>query len=162
MSTGEWLTRGTIWLALALYVASEAAGGSNVSARRARTARWLFTWGAVAFFIHVTCAFQFYHSWSHTAAYAETARQTHAMTGGNSGVGLYVNYLFGAVWLGEALWIWGNPSTWKSRANWITWCLRGFFLFMMVNGAVIFVRGHMRWLGLALSVALVACWWKQK
>jgi hypothetical protein len=142
---GEAFTHGTVWLALTLYVASE------LAARRShlRAARSLNAIGCAAFLAHVVCAFQFYDHWSHSAAYAETARQTAQLTGWNSGVGLYINYLFALVWIATVI----TPPR-----GVITGVVRGFFLFMVFNGAVVFVHSPIRWFGLLLCVALIGCW----
>jgi len=161
VDTGKWLTRGTVWLALALYVASESAAARR-SGESFRAARWLNTAGGAAFLAHVTCAFLFYHHWSHAAAYADTARQTAEFSGWNWGGGLYVNYAFVLVWLGEVIWSWTNPNRYHQRPKWMTWVVRGFFLFMMFNGAVVFVRNPARWFGLILCVTLAGCWWPRR
>jgi len=142
---GEALTRGTVWLALTLYVASE------LAARRSHrgAARWLNALGCSAFLAHVACAFQFYHHWSHSAAYADTARQTAQLTGWNSGAGLYINYFFALVWVATVITPPRGP---------IIGMVRGFFLFMIFNGAVVFVHSPIRWFGLLLCVALIGCW----
>src|SRR5687768_3073740 len=95
----EILTRHTVWLALTLYVAGEAVRGR--SARRP-----LNTLGCAVFLTHVACAFHFYHAWSHSAAYADTARQTAELTGWDSGTGLYINYFFVLVWIADAASSW--------------------------------------------------------
>jgi len=158
MDTGEWLTRGTVWLALLFYVASEIAA-SRSGGGTFHAARWLNTAGCAAFLAHVAAAFHFYHHWSHASAYADTARQTAEFSGWNWGGGLYLNYLFALVWLGEVVWSWTNPNGSLQRPKWMTWVVRGFFLFMMFNGAVVFVRDGLRWFGLVLCLLLVGCWW---
>lgn len=156
MGTGQWLTAGTVWLALTLYVAGEFA--KLLGKRGVGLGRWLCTLGCAAFLAHVVCAFQYYHGWSHAVAYAETARQTQQLAGWNWGGGLYVNYLFGILWVGEIVWAWANPTGYHSRAAWISWGVRSFFLFMIVNGAFVFVQGARRWVGLLLCVVVVGCW----
>lgn len=146
---GELLTRGTVWLALTLYVAGEIARRRSASSV---PARWLNTLGCAPFIAHVACAFHFYHAWSHSAAYADTARQTAEMVGWNSGAGIYINYLFAAVWLADVFW------TYAARPLWITWAIRAFFWFMIFNGAVVFARSPWRFYGLLLSLGLIACW----
>ena len=116
--------------------------------------------GGAVFIAHVVSAFHFYHSWSHTAAYAETARQTAAVFGWNSGVGLYVNYLFATVWVTDAFWSW--TSTYAARRAWIARAIRAFFWFMIFNGAVVFAHGPVRAFGLLLSLVLIACWWPKR
>jgi len=162
MDAGEWLTRGTVWLALSLYVASELAKAARYRREPGVVAWWLNSFGCAAFLAHVACAFHFYHHWSHAAAYADTARQTAAMFRWNWGGGLYLNYFFALVWLGEVVWSWASPSGYHQRPNGMTWVVRGLFLFMMFNGAVVFARGSVRWFGLILCLTLVACWWRRR
>jgi hypothetical protein len=44
----------------------------------------------------------------------------------------------------------------------MNWIVRSFFLFMMLNGAVVFAHGAMQWFGLILCLALVGCWWPRR
>jgi hypothetical protein len=114
--------------------------------------------GCALFLGHVVGAFHNYHHWSHAAAYVETARQTEQLTGWKSGAGIYINYVFALVWLMEVSWAWVNLNNYFHRAAWITASVRGFFLFMMFNGAFVFVPGPMRWFGLLLCVAPAVVW----
>lgn len=155
----EWFTRGTIWLALSLYVAAEVVIASKFSAPGCTAARWLNAFGVAAFAAHVACAFHFFHQWSHTAAYADTARQTAEFSGWNWGGGLYLNYLFGLVWLSELFWSVSSPTTHGQRSRWIGWLIRSFFMFMIFNGAVVFAHSVMRWYGLVLCTLLATSWW---
>ena len=158
MDTAEWLTRGTVWLALSLYVAAEL----TVAFVRDGTgvARWLYTLGVAVFVLHVLCAFHFYHQWSHAVAYADTAQQTAAFSGWNWGGGLYVNYLFTLVWLSELAWWWASPTTFSRRPRGIGRGVRGFFMFMIFNGAIVFAHSPMRWFGLVLCMLLAISWWQ--
>ena len=159
MLPGEWLTRGTVWLALTLYVAGEWAR-ALAPGRSGNRAVWLSGLGLFAFIGHVVCAFHFHHHWSHAAAYRDTAQQTAEFAGWNWGGGLYVNYLFTLVWLGEFLWLTCSPTTFARRARWIVWAIRGFFMFMILNGAVVFAKAPMRWYGLLLCLLLALSWWR--
>jgi hypothetical protein len=163
MSSGEWLTHGTIWFALSLYAAAELATTARPNTRGFATARWLNGVAVAIFLAHVGFAFHFYHHWSHSAAYSATARQSGELTGWNSGDGLYLNYFFTLVWVGDTIWSWTNSLSHLRRAHWIGRIVKGFFFFMIFNGAVAFARGPMRWYGLFLCVILVLCWlraWK--
>ncbi len=139
MVGSEMAVQWPIWIALTAGVL--AIGG------RWSTAAWRF--GAISFLVHVGAAFEWVHGWSHAQALAATAQQTRAVTGWNSGGGLWVNYAFAATWVWVALFWPRLPLT--ARRIWVGW-----FLFMELNGAVIFVSGAKRWFGLALFVA--ACW----
>ena len=154
------MTRGSIWIALSLYLSAELLLAFGREPRATNLARWASTVGALAFVIHAGAAFGYFHDWSHAAAYAETARQTAELTGWRSGGGIYVNYLFTVVWLAEVAWWWWHPQTHARRAEWINHAYRGFFLFMTLNGAFVFVRTPARWYGLIICLMLGVCWWR--
>ena len=158
MDTGLWLTRGSVWMALSLYVAGEVLRATGRNDRPVGRARWLNAVGCGFFLVHVACAFHFHHHWSHAEALAETARQTAELVGWDWSGGLFFNYAFTLLWLGEVIWSWADPMSHAMERRWMTWSVRGFFLFMMVNGAVVFVPGRMRWFGLFLCLTLTACW----
>jgi hypothetical protein len=160
MEIGPVLTRGTVWMALTLYVASEVVNARrpSLSSRLNAFSRWLNPLGGAAFLAHVVCAFHFYHGWSHAAAYAETARQTSQYFGWNWGGGLYFNYLFLLFWMAQIVLGWGRPRPGMPRVTWRTWLGRAFIFMMIVNGAVVFAHGPMRWFGLVLCVILAVCW----
>src|SRR5258708_31308395 len=107
----EELTRWTIRLALAAYVAAlvlrirekrVGLGNSHSPARSPgldptrseKRQRGLWTLGCLLLWAHVACAFAVYHHWSHDDAYARTARETAEMIGVDWGGGIYFNYLF--------------------------------------------------------------------
>ena len=145
----------TIWTALLLYTAGEYGRTRRPAAAWVRRV-WLL--GAAAYLAHVAAAFSVHHGWSHAAAYVYTASRTEALLGLPWGGGLWVNYAFTVLWVGEALW-WGTmPGSYAQRAQAWTPTVRGAFLFMIVNGAVVFVDGTGRWLGVAIVAALIAIW----
>lgn len=146
----------TIWIALALFAAGEAVKRARgVSSRPA----WrLWAAGAVACAIHVVIAFAIRYGWSHDAAIRETARQTAAVYGLDWGGGVYVNYLFVAVWAIEAWWWRTDPARYAARPRALTWTLRAFYVVIVLNAAVIFARPPARWPGLALTAVLAWTW----
>jgi hypothetical protein len=159
MNFGESVTRITVWLALTLYVASQ----TLHILRRARSEIYwrLSAAGCVCFLGHMATAFHYFYNWSHADAYADTARQSKALTGWNSGDGLYLNYLFALVWLSDVIWMRISLMSYTARASIWGWAVRAFFLFMIFNGAFVFARSNMRWFGLALCLVLVGSWWIQ-
>jgi len=147
-------TRLSVWLALTLFVVAQVARRSTTAQTRS-VGRWLFGVGWTAFLCHVLLAFEIHYGWSHATALAETATQTEALTGVRTGSGLYMNYAFGLIWLAD-LFSWnGSDARTPTR---FTWLARAFFVFMIVNGAVVFVEGPHRWFGLALVGALLYTW----
>ena len=151
---GEFLTRLTVWMAVCAY----AIGVAMILRGRGRG---VWTLGCALFLAHVACAFTYYHHWSHDDAYAETARQTAEMTGFQSGAGLYLNYLVALVGLADVLWWWLMPETRARRPRWLECTLHAFMFFMVLNGAVIFASGPLRWLGLLLCIGVIAAWTQQ-
>lgn len=161
MSTGELLTRSSVWLALSAgTLAIAIAAVAHRSHRKVFAARWAWSIGSLCFLVHVVAAFKVFHYWSHDSAYAEVARQTASFGGPAWGGGIYFNYLFAALWLGDAVWWWASPATFRQRARWVTSAWHFFFFFMVLNGAVVFVRGPMRWFGLVLCSSMVISWWR--
>jgi hypothetical protein len=159
MDTGELLTRWTIRLALVFYVLAVAL---RLLARRRpawqRAARLAWTLGCIVYLAHVACAFQFYHGWSHTAAYRETARQTAERFGLDWGGGLYFNYAFTAVWMVDVLWWWRGLEPYQTRPRWVDATVQAFFAFMAFNATVVFASGFVRWLGAAACLGLGMLW----
>ena len=148
MTPGELITRGTIRVALVFYVLAVA--GEFQSSRGQhweRFARWAWTLGCGLYLAHVAAAFQFYHDWSHAAAYRDTARQTAEVTGLDWGGGLYFNYAFTILWLADVARWWCAPASRRKRPLKATLAPHGFFAFMVFNATVIFETGVIRWFG---------------
>jgi hypothetical protein len=146
----------TIWASLALFTAAD------VARSRARGAPSGVAWGAFATglllaLVHTLLAFALVHGWSHDAAVRATAAQTDAVFGLAFGGGVYVNYLFFAVWAADAVWWRLAPRDYK-RPPGVTWTLRAFYLVIILNAAVIFAAGWRRAAGLVLIAALVGGW----
>src|SRR5262245_5048391 len=164
VTLGVLLTKWTIWAALVGYAGG--AAGLIVAGRRKQgssLARKAWTLGCIAYLAHVFCAFEFYHDWSHTAALRETARQTREAVGWEVGEGLFVSYLFTLAWPVDVIWWWlVGAENYGNRMRWLTGSVQVFFLFMVLNAAVVFESGPVRWLGLTLCVGLAALWWSTK
>jgi hypothetical protein len=148
----------TIWASLLAWAIAEwrrtAPMASPASGRRA----WAL--GALAALMHAALAFHVHYAWSQAAALADTARQTLAVTGLDSGGGLYVNYAFLGVWAADALWWWLAPSSFARRPRLLDMTVRAFLWFMFVNGAFVFVRGPRRWVGAAAAISVAAAWYR--
>jgi len=123
-------------------------------ADRRGAARLLWTLGCAAYLGHVWAAFHFVHHWSHQAALADTARQTQELMGTAVASGLYFNYLFTLVWLGDVIAEWWNVS----KPRWAAAAVHGFMAFMFVNGAIVFARGAIRWFSIAAAGGVFIAW----
>jgi hypothetical protein len=147
----------TIWLALGLFVAGES-GRSFVrpGARPPAWSWWAFAAGAALAVAHTLLSFQLVHHWSHTAAVQATAQQTRAVYGIEAGWGVYVNYLFIAVWAADAYWWRAAPAS--SRPAALTWTLRAFYMLIVFNAAIVFVAGLRKIIGLLMVSWLARVW----
>jgi len=83
-----------VWISLSFFALGEA------GRRSARTwAKPVSIAGLLLLAVHIVMAMGVRHGWSHAAAITATARQTSVVYGLDWGGGVYVNYLFVAVWL---------------------------------------------------------------
>src|SRR5262249_18531621 len=123
-----------------------------------RGARLAWTIGCTAFLAHVICAFSFYHHWSHSAAYEETARRTEELVGVYWGGGLYLNYLFAVLWTVDVVYWWRNLD--RSRGRRIRIAIQVYLAFIAFNATVVFGSGMIRWLGMGATLLLVILVWR--
>ena len=151
MFSARALTFGTIWVALTLYVLALAIR----IAWRDRLVRALWTAGCLFYLAHVALAFQAFYRSSHAVAYLETARQTAALFGIDWGGGLYFNYAFTAIWVGDTLWMWLGLDGYRNRPFWLAAAIQIFMAFMAFNATVVFAHGTTRTAGLIATALLI-------
>ena len=151
-----------LWTARLVLAATVACGGWTLLARRpladSRGFRLLWTATLLMLVVHVACAYQFRHHWSHAAAYADTARRSEELLGTPVGSGLYWNDALLVWWTVDVAWMWAMPASYRGRPRWWSWSLAGFLAFMMVNAAIVFAAGPARWMGVVGCMALLVCW----
>ena len=63
----------------------------------------LWVAGCVAYLVHVGLAFHAFHDWSHQAAVQFTADETKRVIGIHNGQGVWANYAFAVVWIGDCV-----------------------------------------------------------
>jgi len=119
-----------------------------------RWARAIWTIGLTLALLHVILAFELIYAWSHEAAVAATVRQTVDRFGRGWSGGIYVNYGFLMLWLGDVCWWWVAPRSHFSRSLRIEHARLALFTFMFLNGAVVFASGTGRLVGI-VSVCVV-------
>jgi hypothetical protein len=159
MSKGEFFTRFTIWVTLAGYFIGVAVFGlSRQRQNWERTARLAWTVACISLLAHVACAFHFYHGWSQMAAYQETSRQTAEVVGLNWGGGIYINYALMIGWVIDCIWWWLDSDGYRRRPQLLAAIWQAFLIFMIFNATVVFKTGPLRWLGLAMCLALGVLW----
>ena len=154
----SFLLFATVWLSVFAWAGVEVL--KTVRPERRSFARILWTTGAALLVLHTAIAFHFHHGWSHAAALEATARQSEALTGSAAGWGLYLNYAFVLVWIADAAWWWISPLGHDARSRRLDVAVFVLFLFMMLNGAVIFGTSPMRLGGLvAVTLVIVSRAW---
>lgn len=160
MNSAEFLTRSTVWVSILGYtvgclVFAIARGRSDLD----RWARLMWTMACTALVAHFICAFHFFHAWSQTHAYVETARQTEEVFGINWGGGLFVNYAVAILWFTDVTWWWiAGVSSYRRRPWLLTLIWHGFLIFIFFNATVVFADGVTRWIGFVLSLTFCLCW----
>lgn len=158
--SGEFLTRGTIWISILAYTV----GCVSFAVLRKKSyvdslTRSLWTVAVVALIAHYIFAFQFYHAWSHDAAYIETARQTTEVFNINSGVGLFINYGLLVIWITDVgCWWLSALNSYRRRPRLLLLLWHGFLIFIIFNATVVFKDGIQRWVGLLISLSLFLSW----
>lgn len=150
--------QGTIWAAMVCFAVGESGRAFTRPGEAApRWAWWIFTLGLVLAIVHTLLAFDAVHHWSHADAVRSTAAQTEAMFGAAVGGGIYVNYVFFAVWLADAVW-WKMAPAGYERPALAVWGLRAFYMLIIFNGIVVFVDGMRRIAGLVIVTWLARIW----
>ncbi|MGE3509605.1 MAG: hypothetical protein AB7N65_12060 [Vicinamibacterales bacterium] len=119
-----------------------------------RWARRFWTVGVVLALVHAWLAFEYVYDWSHTVAADETLRLATSRIGVGWAGGIYVNYVFLAVWMADVCWWWLSPASHAGRGRRLETSRRAFFLFMFLNGSVVFASGASRIIG-AIAVGSV-------
>jgi hypothetical protein len=150
--TSLTIVRGTIVVATVAWALGE------VLMRRLafdRLARGVWTSGIALALLHVVLAFEFVYVWDHGAAVAATAQQTADLVGWRWGGGIYINYIFLALWLADVCWWWVAPVTHATRSVLFETTRLALFVFMFFNGAVVFATPPTRIVGLAAIVAVL-------
>lgn len=159
MTAVDLLLRATAWLSLVAWVASEWLRLPGPALRNEQ-ARQAFTLGAIALLLHTGLALHWRHAWSQADAMHEIARQSAEVTGIAFGGGLFVNYAFLAFWLAEASWWWLAPSAFRARSARARWASRTVYLFMFVNGTIVFGQGPVRVFGALAILVVCVCWYR--
>jgi hypothetical protein len=160
MESGEFLTRGTIWISIFAYTL----GCISFALLRNKSyldsiTRSAWTVAVVALTAHYVFAFQFYHAWSHNSAYIETARQTAEVFKMNWGGGLFINYALLVLWMADVGWWWFRGLDSYRRRPWLLLLLwHSFLIFIIFNATVVFKDGLQRWVGLLICLSLCLSW----
>lgn len=134
-----------------------AAFAAAVQYLRGRAFHNLWTLAFALYAAHVAAAFHYRHDWSHVQALSDTARQTRELTGLDYGGGLWWNYAITLAWGADLALLWRS-----GRPAWWTRPFVAFWLFMAVNGAIVFAAGPTRWLSVAALAAIAALFLRRK
>lgn len=121
-------------------------------------ARLTWTAAVALAVLHAVTAFGVSHGWSHAAAVEDTARRTAAVTGLAWGGGLFVNYLFLGLWLADAAWWWVDAGGYLRRSLRIERARAALFVFIFLNGAIVFASNTARVVGIPAVAAVCTAW----
>lgn len=159
MSSGEFLTRSTVWISIVAYTIGCVVFAIVRGQSFDRLARLAWTTGCAALFAHFISAFHFYHAWSHEAAYIDTARQTAEVFALNWGGGLFINYAVAILWTADVAWWWfAGVSSYRRRPWLLTLLWHSFLIFIIFNATVVFADGLARWAGLLVCLTSALSW----
>ena len=125
---------------------------------RVEPARQLWTASVALALVHAALGFDVAYGWSHAAAAADTARRTAEVTGLEWGGGMAVNYVFLTLWLADATWWWADAPGYARRPMALERARLLLFLFMFVNGAIVFAGNLARAIAVPATVAVCAAW----
>jgi hypothetical protein len=123
--------------------------------RRERWARLAWTAGCAVYLVHVGLAFHFLHHWSHAAAVAHTARRTFEVVGVSWGAGIYINYVFTALWVADVVWWWIRAFRHQAAPAFAYWFVHALFAFMFFNATVVFGPPFWKWIAAAAACLLI-------
>jgi hypothetical protein len=104
--------------------------------------------------VHVLVAYALAFGWSHTAALAHTQARS------GFGPGIYLSHAFTLGWCADVVWWWNWPTHYAHRPVWIGRGLHGFMLFLIVNGAIVYETGPIRYVAAFALLALAAWAWR--
>jgi hypothetical protein len=143
---GNFLIRNTVRIALLFWAAA------MFIRLRHRDMRLLWSLACAAYLIHVAMAFEHYHHWSHASAVR------HVQETSGFGPGILVSYLFTLLWTADVVWWWLAPTCHEQRLPLVNCAWHGFMIFVIVNGAIIYENGPIRWVGAVVMLGLLVMW----
>jgi hypothetical protein len=149
--TALTIVRATMILATIAWAIGEIFMRRSAAADRIGRRAW--TIGITLAVVHVILAFEFVYAWDHAAAVSATARQAAERSGWEWRGGIYVNYLFLALWFADICWWWAAPASHASRSVRFEAARLAVFAFMFLNGAVLFASAAGRSVGIPAVVA---------
>jgi hypothetical protein len=152
----------TIWGAMTLFVAGAIADRRTSGPAPANWAWWIWLAGAVLCAVHMTIAMGAHYGWDHERAVHETAVRAATVYGFAWRGGLYVNYLFLLVWIGEIAWWTLSPQSYATRPAAIRHTLWIFYVIIVFNAVVVFATAPGRIAGVILTSLLIAAWWRDR
>jgi hypothetical protein len=151
MSAAEFVVFASISVSVICW-----AVGEGMRSRRA----WMA--GALLALTHSIAAFGVFYQWTHATAERLTTEQAARLTGATVAGGIYVNYLFLAVWLADAVWWSTRPATYETRPRAVSFAIRAFIFVIVVNGAIVFADGIARVIGIAGVGFVIMAWARER
>ncbi len=121
-----------------------------------RRAVWaaLTMWAGLDLLIwHVFVAYQ------RLGSHADVVEHTRRTAG--VGWGVYVNYLFAAVWLADTVWLTAATRSYARRPRWVGRMVHGFLAFVVFNATVVYGELPTRLAGGVWFAILGISWWRR-
>ncbi|WP_372721454.1 hypothetical protein [Novipirellula sp.] len=143
-----------VWLALVgWFVGSFARGRGVQDSGGMRDTVYGYAWllGSLMIVLHILASYGLAYSWSHAAAIEATADESERVTGIRAGWGVYVNFLFAAVWMGYSIAMTTRKRRWPAVDHAVFW----FTAAIIVSATIVFEAGAVRWLSIAAFTGLI-------
>lgn len=143
-----------VWLALVgWFVGSFARGRGVKDSGGMRDAVYGYAWllGSLMIAIHILASYGLAHGWSHAAAIEATADESERVTGIRAGWGVYVNFVFAAVWMGYSIAMTTRKRRWPAVDQAVFW----FTAAIVFSATIVFEAGAVRWLSIAGFTGLI-------
>ncbi|GAA4462285.1 hypothetical protein [Novipirellula rosea] len=143
-----------VWLALiGWFVGSFARGRGVKDSGGMRDAVYGYAWllGSLMIALHILASYGLAHNWSHAAAIEATADESERVTGIRAGWGVYVNFVFAAVWMGYSAAMITRKRRWPAVDQAVFW----FTAAIVFSATIVFEAGAVRWLSVAGFTGLI-------
>lgn len=155
-----WSVRGAVVCYLLRVVVLLRRSGSS----RVPSAGECLFWGlgCLLYIVHVILAFDHVHHWSHRLALEHTADVTQQVTGLARGEGIWVNYVFTAIWMVDVVRIAVARKRGRETLRALDITIQCFFAFIVFNATVVFGPAVYRWLLLPAGLLVGWAWQSRK
>ena len=115
----------------------------------------VYALGAAIMAVHIVCSYGIAHHWSHQAALDHTASETEAVVGIAVPHGVYVNFLFLVLYIGNTIWRYRAGGSKVRRPKWWAWTIDLFLDAIVLMATVVFETSWIRWVMIGFLLAII-------